>query len=191
MLAKLWQLFYTFFLTGLFTIGGGYAMIPMIQDQVVGRGWLEEAELMNFFAIAESTPGPFAVNTATLVGFTQLTGSPIFGAIMTTIAVILPSFIIILFIAKYFNNFMEKKAFKWALYGIKAVVVGLILSVVWSLVKEEFSFNFSSREDVLSDIYVILIAIIILALSKRFKKMGTIPLIIISGFLGFIFFGIL
>jgi chromate transporter len=189
MWAKLLQLFYTFFLIGLFTIGGGYAMIPMIQDKVVSKGWLSYEELMNFFAIAESTPGPFAVNTATLVGFSQLSASPVLGAIVTTIAVILPSFIIILFIAKYFNNMMKNKFFKWALYGIKAVVIGLILSVVWTLVKEELFIDSFSLKSI--DIYVIIIIVIVLTLSKIFKKIGTIPLILISGLLGFIFYGLL
>lgn len=186
---KIFELFYTFFLIGLFTIGGGYAMIPMIQDEVVSKGWLTAEELINFFAIAESTPGPFAVNTATLVGFSQVLGSPILGAIATTIAVILPSFIIILLIARYFNNLMQKKVFVWALYGIKAVVIGLILSVVWTLVKDELFVGSISLKSL--DIYVVIIAIVIFALSKFFKKIGTIPLILVSGFLGFIFFGIL
>ncbi|MDD3383054.1 MAG: chromate transporter, partial [Bacilli bacterium] len=73
---------------GLFTIGGGYAMIPLMQSEVVGRGWLTLDELINFFAIAESTPGPFAVNTATLIGFQQF---QILGAIVATTSVILPS----------------------------------------------------------------------------------------------------
>lgn len=189
MWSKIIELFYTFFLIGLFTIGGGYAMIPMIQDRVISKGWLTAEEILNFFAIAESTPGPFAVNTSTLVGFSQVFEAPILGAVMTTIAVILPSFIIILFIAKYFHNFLQKKAFNWALYGIKAVVIGLILSVVWTLIKDELFQGVLSLKSI--DIYVIIIIVIIFALSKIFKKVGTIPLIIISGFLGFIFFGLL
>ena len=189
MWTKIFELFYTFFLIGLFTIGGGYAMIPMIQDQVVDKGWLTAEELLNFFAIAESAPGPFAVNTATLVGFSRVTESPILGALMTTIAVILPSFIIILFIAKYFHNLLQKKVFNWALYGIKAVVIGLIFSVVWTLIKDEL---FQGEFSLISiDKYVVIIVVVIFALSKMFKKLGTIPLIIISGFLGFVFFGLL
>lgn len=189
MWSKLIELFINFFTIGLFTIGGGYAMIPMIQDRVVEHSWLTMEELLNFFAIAESTPGPFAVNTATLVGFNFITESPILGAVLTTTAVVLPSFIIILFIAKYFDNFLTKKGFRWALNGIKAVVVGLILSVVWTLVKTEIFHDKMSLKSI--DAYVIVIIVIVFTSSKLIKKAGPIPLIILSGILGFIFYGLL
>ena len=87
------ELFWVFFQIGLFTFGGGYAMIPMIQDLVVDeKKWVTYEEIMNFIAISESTPGPFAINMATFVGTTQY---GLLGAIVATIAVILPSFIII------------------------------------------------------------------------------------------------
>lgn len=188
MWTRLIELFYTFFLIGLFTIGGGYAMIPMIQDQVVERGWMTLDELVNFFAIAESTPGPFAVNTSTLVGFNRLSEAPVLGALVTTLAVVLPSFIIILIIARYFDDFLKNKYFKYALDGIKAVVIGLILSVVWTLVKNEIFQGKISLKTI--DPYVIVITVIVFVVSKRFKKVGTIPLILLSGLLGFLFYGL-
>ncbi|HHU56111.1 MAG TPA: chromate transporter [Acholeplasmataceae bacterium] len=183
MIIKLLELFGNFFLIGLFTIGGGYAMIPMIEDVVVGKGWLTYDELINFFAIAESTPGPFAVNTATLVGFNQIPEAPILGAIVTTTAVILPSFIIILIIAIFVNNFLQKKTIRWALDGIKATVVGLIFAVVYSL------FVTLKSDESLNIYYSLIILGTIIALKLIFKKkIGPIPIIIISGFLGFIFY---
>ncbi len=189
MLNKLWSLFYRFFLIGLFTIGGGYAMIPMITDAVLQEGWLSMDELMNFFAIAESTPGPFAVNTATLVGFTYVVENPVLGAILTTTAVVLPSFIIIYLIARNFHHLMDNKYMVIALSGIKAVVVGLIISVVWGLVSASTGIGITSIQN--WDYYAIIILAIIFIVSKISKKFGPIPLIILSGILGYVFYGLL
>ena len=117
------QLFYTFFLIGLFTFGGGYAMIPMIQDQVVGNGWMTDSQLTDFIAISETTPGPFAINISTFVG-SQVGG--VFGAICSTIGVILPSFIIILLVAIILSKFLKNRFVKGALNGVKPVIVALI-----------------------------------------------------------------
>ena len=100
----IWELFFTFFKIGLFTFGGGYAMIPMIQDEIVTRGWMSMTQLVDFIAISESTPGPFAVNIATFVGESV---SGFSGAFAATFGVILPSFIVILLVAKYFMTFKD------------------------------------------------------------------------------------
>lgn len=189
MLHKFWELFYRFFLIGLFTIGGGYAMIPMITDAVLQEGWLSMNELMNFFAIAESTPGPFAVNTATLVGFTYVVESPILGALLTTTAVVLPSFVIIYIIARNFHHLMDNKYIVMALNGIKAVVVGLIISVVWGLVATSTGIGTKPFQE--WDYYAIIIIVIIFVVSKVSKKIGPIPLIILSGILGYIYYGLI
>ena len=119
------ELFYTFFLIGLFTFGGGYAMIPMIQDQIVGKGWMTDAELSDFIAISETTPGPFAINISTFVG-SQTAG--ILGAICSTIGVILPSFIIIILVSIILSKFLKNRFVKGALNGVKPVIIALILS---------------------------------------------------------------
>jgi len=119
------ELFYTFFLIGLFTFGGGYAMIPMIQEQVVDRGWLAESELSDFIAISETTPGPFAINVSTFVG-SQTAG--IWGAVCATIGVILPSFIIIILVALILSRFLKNRYVQGALNGVKPVIVALIAS---------------------------------------------------------------
>ena len=177
------ELFLVFFSIGLFTIGGGYAMIPMIEDQVVSRGWLTYEEMLNFFAIAESTPGPFAVNTATLVGFEQ---GQFLGAMLATLGVILPSFIIILVIAKFIQNFMKYEKFQWALNGIKPIIVGMIAAVVLNLIfKNVFGNEFSLAK---FDYLALSIMVIILVLRFSFKKLNPIYLIVLSGILGMIFY---
>ena len=116
-------LFWTFFKIGLFTIGGGYAMIPLINAEVVSHNWLTEAQLLDFIAVSESTPGPFAVNIATFVGTTT---AGFFGAVCTTLGVILPSLIIIFLIARFFGKLTEKTLVKDAFCGLRPAVVGLI-----------------------------------------------------------------
>lgn len=119
------ELFYVFFLIGLFTFGGGYAMIPMIQEEIVGRDWISSTALSDFIAISESTPGPFAINIATFVG-SETAG--ILGSVCATVGVILPSFIIILIVAFVMNKFLNNKYVKGALNGVRPVVLALILS---------------------------------------------------------------
>ena len=187
------ELFYVFFFIGLLTIGGGYAMIPMIKDEVVTRGWMTMEELLNFFAIAESTPGPFAVNTATMVGFSQ---AGIVGAIVATLSVVLPLFIIILIIAKYITNFLKYKQVKWALDGVKPIVVGLIVGVVLNLIANDVLglttvldlFNKSLVIETI-DYMSLIIMIAMFLLKMKFKKLSPIFMIIISAVLGIIIYG--
>ena len=119
------QLFYTFFLIGLFTFGGGYAMIPMIQDQIVGKGWMTDAELTDFIAISETTPGPFAINISTFVG-SQTAGA--LGAVCSTLGVVLPSLIIIILVAVILSKFLKNRFVQGALNGVKPVIIALITS---------------------------------------------------------------
>ncbi|NLP17832.1 MAG: chromate transporter [Firmicutes bacterium] len=129
----LFDLFYTFFKIGLFTIGGGYAMIPLIEKEVVEtHTWLTMEEFMDVLAIAEMTPGPIAVNTATFVGY-RLAKIP--GALIGTLGVILPSLIIITIIAAYFahSNVPGLPRVKGAFLALRPAVVGLIASAVYKL----------------------------------------------------------
>lgn len=119
------DLFVTFLLIGLFTFGGGYAMIPMIQEQVVGKNWMTLTELTDFIAISEATPGPFAINIATFVG-SRTAG--IFGSIAATLGVVLPSFVIIIIVAILMNKFLKNKYVQGALNGVRPIVLSLILS---------------------------------------------------------------
>ena len=105
----LFKLFFTFLKIGLFTFGGGYAMLPLIQAEVIANKWMENEALVNFIAVSESTPGPFAINIATYIG-SVLSGIP--GSIFATLGVVMPSFIIILVVAKFFEKFKENKIVK-------------------------------------------------------------------------------
>lgn len=127
------QLFWTFFKIGLFTIGGGQAMIPMISQEVVEKGWLTLDEVQSFIAISESTPGPFAVNIATYTGVSVLqsagVGESILGAICATFGVVLPSLVIITLIALAFSNFIKKPAVQSVFVYVRSTVAGLLIAV--------------------------------------------------------------
>ena len=116
-------LFLTFFKIGLFTFGGGYAMLPLVQAEIPARGWLTEEGLIDFIAVSESSPGPFAVNIATYVG-TETAG--LAGAVAATLGVVLPSFLIILLVAKGYEKFRENRLTRGVLTGLRPAVVGLI-----------------------------------------------------------------
>lgn len=117
------ELFWTFFKIGAFTFGGGYAMLPLIQAEVESHGWMASADLVNFVAVSESTPGPFAVNISTYVG-TELAGIP--GGIFATLGVVLPSFLIILLVARCFEAFRNSRIVSGCMAGLKPAVIGLI-----------------------------------------------------------------
>ena len=116
-------LFLTFFAIGAFTFGGGYAMLPLMRQMTVENGWISESDFLNFVAISESTPGPFAINMATFIGSEQ---GGFLGAVLATLGVVMPSIIVILLIVAVFKKVLEYKPVKGALAGIKPVVVGMI-----------------------------------------------------------------
>lgn len=118
-----WELFSSFFLIGALTFGGGYAMIALIRDTALSHGWLTEGKLLEMIAVAESTPGPIAVNMATFVGAEE---GGILGAALATLGVVLPSFIVILIIAALVRRFLEYHPVKAFLAGVRPTVVGLI-----------------------------------------------------------------
>ena len=129
------KLFYTFFKIGLFTFGGGYAMLPFIQEEVLANQWVAEADLVNFIAISESTPGPFAINMATYVG-AEVGG--ILGAVCATLGVVMPSFLVILIVAKCYEKFKESRIVRGCMTGLKPAVVGLIGAAILSVVVTVF-----------------------------------------------------
>ena len=124
------ELFLTFLKIGAFTFGGGYAMLPLIQKEVISHGWMEMDALVNFVAVSESTPGPFAVNMATYVG-SEMGG--VLGSVCATLGVVLPSFVIILIVAKCYLAFKNSRVVKGCMTGLRPVAVGLIGSAVISI----------------------------------------------------------
>lgn len=180
------ELFATFFKVGLFSFGGGYGMLPLMLEETVGNGWLTELEFANFLAVAESTPGPIAVNMATYVGSTQ---GGLLGSVMATIGVITPSVIVILVIVALLKNFLNNTIVRSALYGMKPVICGMILATGIDLAItnvfpkiEEFSFvGFSP----VALCITMVIAFITVLVKKVFKKnVSPILLIVVSAGLG-------
>ena len=126
-------LFYEFFKTGLFAIGGGLATLPFLYDISAKYGWFSEAEIINMLAIAESTPGPIAINSATFVGYRTC---GVLGAACATFGVVLPSFVIILAISYVLKQFQEITAVKYAFNGIRAGVLALLFKALWGMYKK-------------------------------------------------------
>ncbi len=131
---KCLSLFWTFFKIGAFTFGGGYAMIPLIQREVVeNHKWLDDEDIMSVIAISESTPGPIAINMATFVGYRT---AGVLGSTMATLGVVLPSFVIILLVSGILREFYDLPVVRYAFYGIRAGVLALIFKALWTLYKK-------------------------------------------------------
>ena len=131
---NLLELFLVFIKIGAFTFGGGYAMIPLIRREVVeNKKWIQESDMMDIIAVSESTPGPFAINSATFVGY-QVGG--ILGALMATLGVTLPSFLIIIVISFVLKQFESLKIVKYAFQGIRAGVLVLIFSACYAMFRQ-------------------------------------------------------
>ena len=183
-------LFWDFFKIGALSFGGGLGMISLIRDTCITSGWLTEEELLNMIAIAESTPGPIAVNMATFVGSTQ---GGVLGALVATLGIVLPSFIIILIIASVAKNLLKLAGVKSTLTGMRPAIVGLIISVTITMFLKQI-LNLKFIESTMSVDYLGIIILGILALvtvvytKLRKKAISPILIIVISGILGIIFY---
>lgn len=177
------ELFWTFLKIGAFTFGGGYAMLPLIRQQVVAQGWLSDSAIVDFIAVSESTPGPFAINIATYVG-SHTAG--ILGSACATLGVVLPSFVIILIVARFFEKFKNSKTVQGVMSGLKPAVIGLIGAALVSMALTVFLPTGASLA-VLKDIKLYA-SLLIFALSTVlvFKKCHPIIIICISAALGII-----
>lgn len=177
------KLFVTFFVIGICTFGGGYAMVPLITEEVVKNGWLTRTEIVDFIAVSESTPGPFAINIATYVGIET---AGLVGAVSATLGVLLPSFIIIILVAKFYDRFRKAKPVEGALQGIRPAAVGLIGAAVLSIGKTAFLFEGIAWRDVLSYDFLSKVVIFALLLVGMCKKIKPVMLIIAGAILGII-----
>jgi chromate transporter len=169
----LWQLLWTFFKIGLFSIGGGYAMLSMIQQEVVIKHhWLTQQQMTDMIAISQMTPGPIAINVATFVGFRQ---AGFWGSVFTTLGVILPS-LIIMFLITFFYLILRKKGwFKAILKDLRPLVIGLIISAAWLTAKSSFT-----------DWFGIAVFVACFILSLRFK-INPLILMFFAGLAGIAF----
>ncbi len=177
------ELFWTFLTIGAFTFGGGYAMLPLIQEQVAAR-WgdvISQEAMVNFIAVSESTPGPFAINMATYIG--SIMGGPL-GSVCATLGVVLPSFVIILIVARCYDRFRESRVVKGCMSGLKPAVVGLIGNAVLGVLLTVF-FPAGLSLAVFSDLrFYIYAAIFGVMLLLAFKKVHPILIICLSAVLG-------
>ena len=169
---ELFDLFWTFCKIGALTFGGGYAMLPLIQREIVeNKKWSTEREILDYYAVGQCTPGVIAVNTATFIGF-KLKG--IIGGIVATLGVVFPSLIIILIIASFLQSFADLSIVQSAFAGIRVAVVALIITTVIKLLK-------SSIKDYLG----VIIAIIAFIISA-FIGLSPVYVVIAAGLTGFI-----
>lgn len=195
------KLFLAFFEIGLFTFGGGYAMISIVFDKVLYHGWLTEAELLNMIAVSESTPGPIAVNMATFVGsvagsaeYGELGG--LFGSLCATLGVVLPAFIIMLLISAVIKNFLKYKGVAAFLSGVRPCVVALILGTSIELFMSNLlRFDSISQglpsPDLVGLIIFALVAIASFGYKKlKGKKPSPIILIVLSAVLGMLLYSL-
>ena len=169
---ELFDLFWTFCRIGALTFGGGYAMLPLIQKEIVeNKKWSTEKEILDYYAVGQCTPGVIAVNTATFIGF-KLRG--VIGGIVATLGVIFPSIVIILIIASFLQNFANLAIVQSAFAGIRVAVVALIITTVVKLLK-------SSIKDYLGVIIALATFII-----SAFFGLSPVYIVIAAGLIGFI-----
>lgn len=193
------ELFLNFLKIGVVSFGGGYAMIPLIQETVISKGWLTEQEILNFIAVSESTPGPIAINMATFIGSSQgsLTALGTFGgflgSLIATLGIVLPSFVIILVIASLAKNLMKYAGVKATLNGIRPTIVGMIFATFVTMfittifgiktIESVFAFDWKAL------VIFALISIIALVYKLiRKKSISPILLIVIAGGMGLLMY---
>ena len=132
MIALYVEMFFVFAMIGLFCFGGGYGILPFIQGEVIGRGWMTAQEFINILAVSESTPGPLGINVATYVGF-KMGGIP--GAAFSTIGLMMPAFFLVLLVTSVLRTEKGGKLWKRFTIGIRPAVVGLIFYAAWSIAR--------------------------------------------------------
>ena len=174
------ELFLTFFLIGMFTIGGGYAMLSLIQNQVVTvHGWIDDTTFTDIVAISQMTPGPIGINSATYIGY-EVAG--VWGSIVATIAVCLPALTIMMLITRFFLKLHNNLYVKSVVGGMKPVVVGMIISAALLLI---FPHSADGRSFIDGWSWVIF-AVVLLASAR---KVNPILLIVLSGVAGVLIYG--
>lgn len=177
MMVLLWQLFIAFFQVGVFSIGGGYAAMPLIQAQaVVHHGWLTPIEFANLVTIAEMTPGPIAINSATFVGM-QVAGIP--GVIVATFGNVLPSVIIMLILAKLYEKYSKQTLMKRILEGVRPVVVAAIFTAGLSLL--QLALGQLTQPDLFA---VVVFILAFIALNNKKFPIGPIALLALGAVVG-------
>ena len=186
------QLFFTFLKVGTFAFGGGYAMLSLIEESVLNYGWMTEEELLNFVGVETIIPGPIAVNMATYIGYEQC---GFFGALLATIGVVLPSFIVILIVAMFIKKLLKYPPVKAFIAGMRPALSGLIVALAITMALTVF-LGIENVKDVHFSVdwrtFAVLAVVILLPFGwKRIKKkeFSSILLVVISGLMGILLFG--
>ena len=181
------KLFVAFLEVGLFSFGGGYVSIPLIREIVLSYGWMDDEMITHMIAVSESTPGPLMVNMATYVGSSQ---GGILGALIATLAVVLPAFLIIVLVMAILRRFISNRYFQAILSGMKPCIIGIIMAMgIYLMVQKCFGSNFSGI-DIMAVIMAILLGVVYWG-SRKIRKNGISPilLIIISAGAGVLCYG--
>ena len=186
------ELFLTFFQIGLFGFGGGYAMLSMIQGEVItGHQWISSSEFTDIVAISQMTPGPIGINSATYVGYTAITNAGysnvwgILGSITATFAVVLPSFILMIAISKFFLKYQKHPMVESVFKGLRPAVVGLLASAALLLMTSE---NFGNYQTDMYQFIVSIIIFIVAFIGTRKFKVSPILMIALCGLAGFLLY---
>lgn len=186
------ELFLTFFQIGLFGFGGGYAMLSMIQGEVVtSQGWLSSAEFTDIVAISQMTPGPIGINSATYVGYTAVINAGyshawgVLGSTIATFAVVLPSFILMIAISKFFLKFQKHPMVEAVFKGLRPAVVGLLAAAALVLMTTE---NFGSPHTDLYQFAVSILIFLVTFIGTRKFKISPILMIVLCGAAGWLLY---
>ncbi|MBQ1567938.1 MAG: chromate transporter [Erysipelotrichaceae bacterium] len=179
------KLFVAFLEVGLFSFGGGYVSIPLIREIVLSYGWMDDEMITHMIAVSESTPGPLMVNMATYVGSTQ---GGILGAIIATLAVVLPAFLIIILVMAMLRRFISNRYFQAMLSGMKPCIIGIIMAMGIYLMVQNCFESVISGIDVTAVVMAIILGVVYWG-SRKIRKNGISPilLIIISAGAGVLF----
>lgn len=178
---SLWRLFRSFFKIGAFTFGGGYAMLSVIENECVEkRKWIDHDEMMDITVVAESTPGPIAINTATFVGYRS---AGVLGSAVATAGVVLPSLLLLFVIASFLDHFLEIRWVASAFRGIKVAVAFLIFGAGWKMFRK-------MKKTALRLVLFIASFLVMLAVNLGAFRFSSIYLILISAVIGLTVYGI-
>lgn len=188
------ELFYTFFKIGLFSFGGGYGMLSVIQGEVVTRHcWLSSSEFTDIVAVSQMTPGPIGINSATYVGYTAVlnSGAPewlaVIGSVVTSFAVMLPSIVLMLLVSRFFMKYSKHSSVEDIFKALRPAVVGLIASAALLLMTKE---NFGSPSETPLQFVVSVVLFVTAFVAMKFFKVSPILILILAGAFGGVFYGV-
>ena len=188
------KLFWTFFKIGLFGFGGGYGMLSLIQNEVVeNHQWISNSEFTDIVAVSQMTPGPIGINSATYVGYKAIENvdmsrsQAVFGSLLASFSVMLPSFILMLLISAFFMRYKNHKSVQTVLAWLRPVVVGMLAAAVLLLLNEE-NLGVFQRDNL--QLYVSIGLFILAFIATYYWKVGPIKMILLAGLFGGIFYSI-